>query len=207
MNPAAQPLLVVFAGPNGAGKSTLRRVTLGILPLPFVNADDIARERFGENAATRAYDAAALAEEERQRLFAMRCDFSFETVLSDLEGEKIHFLLKARGDGYYVIVHFVGLDSPERSRARVFQRVLEGGHDVPDEKIAARYARVMTNLARLLAVPDELTIYDNSSSSAPYRVVAVLTRGVLREVTRTIPSWAQPLNLPALIRPETVFIP
>lgn len=203
MNPD-QPLLVLFCGPNGAGKSTLRGLTLKDLPIPFINADEIAVKRFGaEQAEVRSYEAALLAESERQRLLAERLSFSFETVLSDPYGAKVAFLRGAKEVGYYVVAHFVGLDSSERSRARVIQRVQAGGHDVPDEKIESRYPRVIENLRRLLDVPDELVIYDNSSADAPYRVLAVLERGQLLSLTADIPAWLAPLDLPKRITSQT----
>ena len=202
-----QPLLVAYCGPNGAGKSTLLRITLVDSGIPFVNADDIAAQEFGEQAAERAYEAAQIAESVRAELFGARRSFSFETVLSDPAGEKVRFLREARDSGYFVAVHFVGLDSPERSRARVIQRVSEGGHDVPDDKLAARYPRVMDNLRRLLDVPDDLVIYDNSSAEAPYRVIARLSRGALLEIASAIPAWAQHLELPSRQTAQTRILP
>lgn len=203
-----QPLLIAFCGPNGAGKSTLRRITLATLPIPFINADDIAVEHFGrEAAAARSYEAAQIAEAARRELFDARRSFSFETVLSDPVGEKVRFLRDACDAGYFVVVHFVGLDAPERSRARVIQRVNEGGHDVPDDKLAARYPRVLENLARLLDVPNDLVIYDNSSAAAPYRVLARLARGVLREISGDLPAWAHFLDLPARQTAQTIILP
>ncbi len=206
MNPT-QPLLVAFCGPNGAGKSTLRRITLADGGIPFVNADDIATQQFGEHAAARAYEAAQIAESVRAELFSARRSFSFETVLSDPVGEKVRFLREAREAGYFVAVHFVGLDSPERSRARVIQRVSEGGHDVPDDRLAARYPRVLDNLRRLLDVPDDLVIYDNSSAAEPYRVIARLSRGALLEIAMAIPRWAQHLELPSRQTAQTSILP
>ena len=202
-----QPLLVAFCGPNGAGKSTLRRITLADAGIPFVNADDIAAREFGEQAPAHAYEAAQIAESVRAALFVARKSFSFETVLSDPVGEKVQFLREARDAGYFVVVHFVGLDSAERSRARVIQRVHAGGHDVPDDKLAARFPRTLENLRRLLDVPDDLVIYDNSSSDAPYRVIARLSRGGLLEIASVIPAWAQPLELSARKSADTKLVP
>jgi predicted ABC-type ATPase len=203
----AQPLIVAFCGPNGAGKSTLRRITLIDGGIPFVNADDIAAHQFGEHASEHAYEAAKMAEAVRSELFRTRRSFSFETVLSDPVGEKVGFLREAREAGYRVAVHFVGLDSPERSRARVIQRVSEGGHDVPDDKLAARYPRVMDNLRRLLDVPDDLVIYDNSSADAPFRAIARLSRGALLEIASAIPAWAHHLELPSRQTEQTRILP
>lgn len=203
----AQPILLVFAGPNGAGKSTLRAAKLGDNPLTFINADEIARWLFGPAAEARSYEAADIAESIRRILFDRRRSFSFETVLSDPVGDKVRFLAEARAAGYFVAVHFIGLDAPGTSRLRVADRVLAGGHDVPDDKLDSRYPRTMENLARLLDVPDELLIYDNSSADAPFRLIARLSRGLLLEVVRDIPSWATFLALPARISPQTRYLP
>lgn len=205
MNPD-QPLLIIFCGPNGAGKSTLRKLTLAEFEdIPFANADEIALAVFGPDASAKAYEAAEMAEEQRRARFEARESFSFETVMS--HPSKVKFLVEARAAGYFVFAHFVGLDSADRSRSRVIQRVLEGGHDVPDDKIAARYARVIENLGLLLDVADELTIYDNSSAEHPYRVIARLQCGTLTHLSVIVPDWLACLDLPARMTSATIRLP
>lgn len=192
---ADQPLLLVIGGPNGAGKTTLRQTVLGDLPFPFVNADEIAVAEFGpERAGAKSYEAAGIAERLRGELFSARCSFGFETVLSDPAGAKVEFIRAAGEAGYWIAVHFIGLDTPELSLARVIQRVHAGGHDVPDEKIASRYPRVIGNLCRLLDIPDDLVIYDNSSAEDPFRVIAKLARGTLTHLSSHLPAWTAPLD-------------
>lgn len=200
------PDLILFAGPNGAGKSTLRNLLYRDSPIPFINADLIAAATFGDAAPERAYEAAALAESERQRCFAARQSFMFETVLSDPHGEKVAFLGKAREAGYRVTAHFVGLDSPDRSLARVTQRVYKGGHDVPEDKIAGRYPRVLQNLIRLMDDTDDLFVYDNSSEEAPYRLLAHLQDGELISMSRPLPDWLAPVPLAARKTAETELL-
>ena len=201
------PLLIVFCGPNGAGKSTLRQLLFADMPgLPFVNADEIAKREFGPDAETRSYEAAQLAADIRQRYLDSRDSFSFETILSDPVGEKVDFLREARRCGYEVHVHFVGLDSAVRSQARVVQRVFEGGHQVPHEKLGGRYERILTNLQRLLPIPDELHIYDNSSSEDPYRLLAVLHRGQLTKAVSHFPQWLDSVDLESLRTPNTLLL-
>ena len=48
------PLPVVLAGPNGAGKSTFYTRHLAETGYPFLNADRIASEEFGLEAAAKA---------------------------------------------------------------------------------------------------------------------------------------------------------
>lgn len=201
------PVLICFCGPNGAGKSSLRRLLFEDLPIPFINADLIAAERFDSPTMEAAYEAAVLAERERQRLFEGRNSFSFETVLSDPIGAKVAFLREARESGYLVLCHFVGIASARHSRIRVAQRVIEGGHDVPDAKIDARYPRVIENLCRLPEACDELTIYDNTSPEHPYRVLARFVSGTLVEVADPLPDWIAPLDLRARRTAETRILP
>lgn len=197
MNPDS-PLLIVFAGPNGAGKSTLRQLLFANSPVPFINADVIAAER-----GIGAYEAAEIAEVERRRLFDARASFMFESVFSDPVGDKVTFLKDASACGYRVIVHFVGLASSDHSRARVTQRVGEGGHDVPDDKIDARYPRVLDNLQRMIGAVDELSIFDNSSRLAPYRLLARFQGAHLIALTADLPDWIAFLNLPSLATTTT----
>ncbi len=201
MSPDA-PILLVFVGPNGAGKSTLRNLLFADFSIPFINADNLAAE-----LGIGAYKAAEVAEELRRDLVQRKKSFSFETVLSDPVGAKVAFLLETRRSGYRVMVHFIGLDSAERSRVRVFQRVTEGGHDVPDDKIAGRYPRVLENLRRLLGAVDELVIYDNSSSETPYRVIARFESEKLLTLAEDLPAWTESLDLPSQVDDGTVRLP
>ena len=197
MEPFAQPLLIVLAGPNGAGKSTFYEQYLAALGLPFVNADRIAIEQFGTNDPVRATEAAAIADRVRLELVAHRRSFIFETVLSDPVGAKVAFFKSARNVGYFVEAHFIGLDSPALSAARVSHRVTLGGHDVPVEKLRARFARTLENLARLLDTASRVTIYDNSESARPHRPVALLENGALVAIAEPLPGWLASVDLAA----------
>lgn len=201
MNPEP-PILIVFAGPNGAGKTTLYRHLFSESRLPWVNADQIALE-----TGVDAYQAAAMAEAERHRLLAAGKSFVMETVFSDPVGAKVDFLKWARASGYRVIVHFIGLDSAMRSRVRVFQRVQGGGHDVPDDRIDRRYPRVLENLRRLLGEVDDLTLYDNSSSTEPYRILARFEGPRLIDVSAALPPWTHTLEVSRFHTATTRLLP
>jgi predicted ABC-type ATPase len=187
------PLLVVLAGPNGAGKSTFYELYLRELGLRFINADVIARALAPAGPAQAegaAYRAAQVADAARRALVAMGESFCMETVFSDPVGAKLAFLREAREAGYRVVLHFIGLASPELSQARVLHRVLNGGHDVPDEKLFARYPRTLENLARAASQVDALLLYDNSSAAEPYRLLGRLERGEVVERHPPVPEWA-----------------
>ena len=197
------PILILIAGPNGAGKSTFYQEQLAHSSFPFINADLIAKEVFGNQDPENALVAAKLAESLRQEKVTSGNSFIFETVLSDPAGAKIEFLKKAQEAGFIVEAHFIGIASPILSQARVIHRVQSGGHDVPDKKIRSRYPRVMANLQRLIPVADRLTIYDNSEVDRPLRPLARFQNGALLALASELPAWVDFLNLPNLTNTET----
>jgi predicted ABC-type ATPase len=183
-----RPLLVAVAGPNGSGKTTFYHSTLKRSGLALVNADNIARELHMD-----AYKAARAAAAVRDELVRQRVSFVFETVFSDPAGDKLACLERAADSGYTVVLCFIGLGSPELSRERVAQRVTQGGHDVPTEKILARFPRTLANLGAALRRLPLVRVYDNSDLRAPYRLVAVAAAGHITELPPPVPPWLKPL--------------
>ena len=177
-----RPILVAIAGPNGAGKSTFYHSHLRQSGLRFVNADDLSRE-----LKVGAYRAAEIADVARRELIERRESFIFETVFSDPVGDKLAFLKQAEELGYTAILFFIGIDGAETSEERVAIRVLQGGHDVPAEKIAGRYARTMENLRRALTELSNVRVYDNSDLADPYRLAVERKEGRELEVYGTGP--------------------
>jgi predicted ABC-type ATPase len=190
VTPAADagPYLIVLAGPNGAGKSTFYELFLEGLPVPFINADRIARSAFPGRAAV-DYEAARIAEAERRRLLAEAQSFVMETVFSDPAGDKVAFLRRARGAGYFAVLVYVGLDSPELAAARVAHRLANGGHDVPVARIKPRFIRSLANLRAALRFVDRAYLYDNSAT--PYVRVAETARGRILWQSARLPPWAR----------------
>ena len=194
---ASGPVLIFLAGPNGAGKSTFFDLYLADLGLPFVNADRIARVLSSATPAAPADDIGrqGFAEAEKLRTAFMEAGLSFctETVFSDPAGAKVGFLAGARRHGFAIFLVFIGLASATLSVARVMQRVRHGGHDVPDEKLHARFPRTLANLRASIPLADEAFVFDNSSADTPYRLVASYVRGALASRHPPIPGWAQGL--------------
>ncbi|MBI2752676.1 MAG: zeta toxin family protein [Betaproteobacteria bacterium] len=182
----AGPYVIVLAGPNGAGKSTFYDLFLDGLPVPFINADRIARTVFRGRQSV-DYEAARIADAERRRLIAERQSFVMETVLSDPAGDKVEFLRRARDAGFLVVLVYIGLDSPELAAARVAHRVRSGGHDVPTARIGPRFGRSLANLRKALPIVDRAYLYDNSAT--PYVRVAVVARGRTLWRSARLPRW------------------
>ena len=150
-----RPRLLVFAGPNGSGKSTVTR-GLPIVGI-YVNADDIKRI-----SGCTDLEAAQEAEKIRGILLEGKQDFTFETVLST--DRNLELLRRAKEAGYEIQAVFVLTCSSDINVRRVQERVRNGGHNVPEEKIRSRYTRSLQNLAKLVRISDRTRVIDNSGT-------------------------------------------
>lgn len=168
----SRPIVVALAGSNGAGKSTFFHPNLADVGLRFVNADDLAAE-----LELSGYEAADLASSLRASLLEQGESFVFETVLSDPVGAKVSELAEAARLGMHVVMIFIRIDSPDTSRQRVAMQVLQGGHDVPDEKLVARFQRTLANLQRAITMLPVVIIFDNTDLARPFQLAAVYQSG------------------------------
>ncbi len=181
------PLLVVLAGPNGAGKSTFHREIIEpVVDLPFINADEIARERWPGRQEAHGYEAARVAQTNREAAFAAGSSFVTETVFS--HASKLDLIRDARKIGYHVVLHVI-LVPVAVCVARVQLRVEQGEHSVPEEKIRSRYARLGPLLLEGLKAADEGYAYDNSNARHAYRLIAKY-RGGTPEFEPQWPRWS-----------------
>lgn len=175
--------LDLVVGPNGAGKSTF--VALTLAPLlsrsVFVNADEIAKQRWPDDPMGHAYDAARVAAETRARLIELGKPFIAETVFS--HPSKLELIRSARTAGFTVALHVV-LIPEDLAVERVKRRVMHGGHDVPEGKIRERHRRLSELVVTAMPTVDTATVYDNSRRRGP-RIVAQMTAGTMIGA----PSW------------------
>lgn len=185
-----QKQLWILTGGNGAGKSTFYRLFLEPRGMVFINADNIARDLSPDNPEEASYRAARLAEVIRYELLQESATFCYETVFS--HPSKIDFVAEARARGYQVILVFIHLDGSDLNKARVAQRVGEGGHAVPEIKIESRIPRTLGNVRRALALANEVHVIDNSSLEQPFVRLARLHKGVL-ERYQPLDGWAEEL--------------
>jgi predicted ABC-type ATPase len=183
--------LWLLAGGNGAGKSTFYRRALQPRGMALVNADNIARDIAPDSAEQASYAAARLAENLRYDLLNQGVSFCFETVFS--HPSKIDFMAHAKALGYEVILVFIHLDNPALNKARVAQRVSEGGHNVPEDKIESRIPRALAHIKTALSLADEAHLLDNSRMDAPLRRIASLKDGAPTIYQQPLPDWAKQL--------------
>ena len=88
---------------------------------------------------------------------------------------------------------FIGVPDAEVSEQRVAMRVSQGGHDVPTDKLRARYPRAMANLKAALRDLPHVLIYDNDDMSNPFRKVAEFKNGRPVFISSPVPEWLDPL--------------
>jgi len=181
--------LWVLAGGNGAGKSTFYNLYLVKRGVKFVNADLIAKEIDSDNPEIVSYQASTVAAKIREDLLSRDISFCFETVFS--HESKIDFIAKAKARGYQVILVYIHLIDSSLNEARVMQRVSEGGHSVPSEKIHNRIPRTMKHIKAALPLVDEARFLDNSSKDNPFQQTAVLKNGNSTEIASPLPEWVQ----------------
>jgi predicted ABC-type ATPase len=181
--------LWLLVGGNGAGKSTFYRTQLKPLGMPFVNADDIARDVFSQSPEAHSYEATKIAENLRNSLLEQGKNFCFETVFS--HPSKIDFVAKAKAAGYQVIMVFVHLEQTGLNKARVQQRIETGGHKVPDDKIESRIPRTIQNVLTARPLCDDLWVLDNSSATDPFRKILRIQGEQVHTLTEPLPEWAE----------------
>lgn len=183
--------LWLLAGGNGVGKSTFYRARLEPLGLPFVNADSLAKQLYPEQPEQHSYEAAKMAEAMREKLLQQGRTFCFETVFS--HHSKIDFIAKAKAIGYEIVLVFIHLCLVSLNQARVAQRVSDGGHNVPEDKVSSRIPRVLKNIQQVLPLCDHSYLLDNSRLDNPFQQIAEIHNGQLILKENPLPEWAKGL--------------
>lgn len=154
------PEIVVFAGPNGSGKSTFTELLRP--PMDYINADEIKKILKCSDL-----EAAQIAEQQREDHLANMREFCFETVMSTDRNLKL--LQRAKEKGYFIRCYYILTSDPIINIERVKSRVIEGGHDVPADKIISRYNRALDLVNDVIMASDVCHIYDNSNDE-PFRI-------------------------------------
>lgn len=200
----AAPVFYLLAGPNGAGKSTLYRaaVSEGLIPAAaeFINADlhEAAYLQHVSEPAERSRQARLWADARRVQCLADGRSLASETVFSHTS--KLDLMAAAKRAGFAVVLLVVCVDDPQQLLGRVAQRVEEGGHPVPPERVLSRYPRTVRHLGVAVRRADLALLYDTSQPPGedfqPPRLVARLRTGALVWQVDALPEWAQRVLAP-----------
>ena len=176
-----KPVLIIIAGPNGSGKTTITQKVLHHEWLEnaiYINPDQIAKDKFGDwNSVDAVLKSANYCQQQREKCLEDGQSLIFETVM-----EK----------GFFIRLFFVSTSHPSINAARVANRVIKGGHDVPIPKIISRYNKSITNCATVCKITDRTYVYDNSIDNQEARLLFRMSDGKLfKQYTDDIPQWAR----------------
>ncbi len=187
-----KPKLIIIAGPNGSGKTSVTNKILQhqwIEGCVYINPDNIARDDFGDwNSPDAILKAVIKANEIRENKLSKREGIFFETVLS--APDKIDFIKRAKQNGYFIRLFFVGTNSPKINASRITKRVMEGGHDVPITKIISRFSKSIANCCIAASIVDRFYAYDNSEEYAEPKLLFRAKDGKLEKVYYEVNLWA-----------------
>lgn len=165
------PKLYIIAGCNGSGKTT---ASYTLLPevfghFEFVNSDEFAKSLSPFNPAAASVGASRYMLMKVKYMMAHGKDFCIETTLATRSLLKI--IQGARQHGYYTTMLYFWLSDPELAIRRVHDRVLSGGHDIPEEVIRRRYIRGLQYFFDdYCQACDKWILADNTE--IPFRIVA-----------------------------------
>lgn len=168
-------------------------VDSGTLPheLEFVNADLYEKSHLQSIADLQKRSEAARdwADARREALLKDKLGFVSETVFS--HESKLSLVSHAQSLGYHVVLYIVSVNNPQHLLARVRQRVQEGGHQVPSERILERYPRTMAHLKKAVRLADLAFVYDGAEvERGAHTLLAVCKGEETTLLTKKLPPWA-----------------
>lgn len=155
--------IVIIAGPNGAGKTTFARE---FLPNEahcqiFINADLIAAGLSPFNPESVSIKAGKIMLKIIKETVKSGKSFAFETTLSGIT--YAHAIPEWQIQGYQVKLIFLSLPNVETAIARVAERVLQGGHHIPEDIIRRRFLSGLINFNNCYKMlVDSWMHFDNS---------------------------------------------
>ncbi len=176
----------LFAGVNGAGKTSMyRALYLESKDMGYrINTDEIV-SRIGSWKDNKLQmqagkEAVTLINKylEEGSTFHQETTLAGKTILKTIE--------KAKARGFYVVMNYIGVDSPEIAKERVAIRVTKGGHGIEPETLEKRYYKSLEHLKQAVRICDEVRIYDNTVEMA--QVIYVRENKVLWK-DENLPMW------------------
>lgn len=165
------PRLYILSGCNGSGKTT---ASYTLLPemlecTQFVNSDEFAKSLSPFNPSEASVVASRYMLMRIEYLLERKEDFSIETTLATRS--LVGIINDAKASGYTVTLLYFWLNSPELAIQRVKNRVLTGGHNIPENVVRRRYSMGLHYFFETyMPMSDHWILADNSVS--PFKVVA-----------------------------------
>jgi predicted ABC-type ATPase len=168
-----RPTLTFIAGANGSGKTTLTRWNSELFKeVPLLDPDAIANTLQAAASALLPIAAARHVLSSAREHLNNGESFAVETTLAGRN--YLQMMLDARDRGFEIVLVYIGTEKVEINLARIRNRVLVGGHDVPQEDVRRRYLRSFKNLPIAITRADHTILFDNSAEDG-YRLIAILS--------------------------------
>ncbi len=131
--------LYIISGANGSGKTTFAKEFSKLNDLYFINADEIAKELDSKNITKYKIKAGKMFFSEFTKRLGLDKSFVIETTLSGKY--LVGYIKKAKELNYQVSLIYLFLENPQTNINRVKNRVLNGGHHIPQDDIIRRFYR------------------------------------------------------------------
>ncbi|MCR5071791.1 MAG: zeta toxin family protein [Bacteroidales bacterium] len=172
------PKLYIISGCNGSGKTTASYTLLPDLLncREFVNSDEFAKSFSPFDPGAASVTASRYMLMKINYLLDRKADFAVETTLATRS--LLQIVRQAQRLGYESTVLYFWLNSPELAIERVRDRVVSGGHNIPDAVVRRRYVMGLQYLFDVyIPVIDRWILADNSKP--PFSVVAEGSKDVI----------------------------
>jgi predicted ABC-type ATPase len=182
-----RPRLTIIAGANGAGKTTITKWDAEhFAVIPLLDPDAISKALQPTAPGTSAVAAARKVLNSARQHIEKGESFAVETTLSGRG--YLQIMLDAKARGFEIVLVYIGTERVEINLSRIRDRVIAGGHNVPEADVRRRYLRSFQNLSAAISRADHTILFDNSTEEG-YRLVGVLASSE-RQWFDPKPDWA-----------------
>ena len=168
-----RPALTFIAAANGSGKTTLTRWNPELFrEIPLLDPDAITNTLQATTSTLFPIASARQVLKSAAEHLNRAESFAVETTLAGKN--YLQMMVNARNYGFEIMLVYIGTESVEINLERIRNRVLAGGHNVPEADVRRRYKRSYQNLAIAVRRADHSILFDNSTEVG-YRLVAILS--------------------------------
>lgn len=174
-------MYTIIGGVNGVGKSSFTGVLKGQTNDlgTIVDVDKITAQCGGDTLAGGKVAVRLLDD-----CMEKGVSFTQETTLSGRR--TVATAKKAREQGYYVRLYYIGLDTAEESLVRIENRVRKGGHNIAQDSVLRRFSDRYEAVAKVLPYCDHAEFYDNENG---FVKIAEYRNGELMCMGDSRPRW------------------